>query len=62
MPSRSKSQFRLMAAAANNPKFAAKAGVPLKVAKEFHAADRSKLYKKMPEKMNERRRASTPSD
>jgi len=58
MPSRSKSQFRLMAAAANNPKFAAKAGVPPKVAKEFHAADRSSSYKKMPEKVNERGRAS----
>jgi hypothetical protein len=47
-----------MAAAANNPKFAAKAGVPLKVAKEFHAADRSKSYKKIPERVNERGRTS----
>lgn len=39
MPSKSPAQARLMAAAAHNPKFAAKAGVPQKVAKEFNAAD-----------------------
>jgi hypothetical protein len=36
-----------MAAAAHNPKFAKKVGVPLKVAKEFVAADqKSGLLKK----------------
>jgi hypothetical protein len=49
-----------MAAAASNPKFAAAVKIPQKVAKEFHAADKSKSYKKMPEKVNERRRTSTP--
>lgn len=39
MPSKSKAQAHLMAAAAHNPKFAAKVGVPLKVAREFNAAD-----------------------
>lgn len=39
MPSKSKPQARLMAAAAHDPKFAKKAGVPQKVAKEFNAAD-----------------------
>ena len=39
MPSKSPAQARLMAAAAHNPKFAAKTGVPQKVAKEFNAAD-----------------------
>lgn len=29
-----------MSAAAHNPKFAKKAGIPSKVAKEFHNADR----------------------
>jgi len=29
-----------MAAAAHNPKFAKKAGVPVKVAKEYNAADK----------------------
>ena len=39
MPSKSKPQARLMAAAAHNPSFAKKAGVPQKVAKEFNKAD-----------------------
>lgn len=39
MPSKSKSQARLMAAAAHNPAFAKKAGVPVKVAKEFNQSD-----------------------
>ena len=42
MPSKSKPQKRLMAAAAKNPQFAKKAGVPQKVAKEFHRADKRK--------------------
>ena len=44
MPSKSPAQARLMAAAANNPKFAKKAGVPQKVAREFHEADESPSY------------------
>ena len=40
MPSKSKPQARMMAAAAHNPKFAKKVGVPVKVAKEFNAADK----------------------
>lgn len=39
MPSRSLKQARLMAAAAHDPKFAKKVGVPQSVAKEFNAAD-----------------------
>jgi hypothetical protein len=39
MPSTSKAQARLMAAAAHDPKFAKKAGVPVTVAREFNAAD-----------------------
>lgn len=39
MPSKSPKQARLMAAAAHNPEFAAKVGVPPKVAKEFNRAD-----------------------
>jgi hypothetical protein len=47
MPSKSPSQARLMAAAAHDPKFAKKAGVPQKVAKEFVVADqKSGLLKK----------------
>lgn len=40
MPSKSKKQARFMAAAAHNPKFAKKAGIPRRVAKEFHQSDR----------------------
>lgn len=40
MPSTSPKQARFMAAAAHNPKFAKKAGIPQKVAKEFNQADK----------------------
>ena len=40
MPSTSDKQRRFMAAAANNPKFAKKAGIKSSVAKEFHSADK----------------------
>lgn len=39
MPSKSPAQARLMAAAAHDPRFAKKVGVPKKVAKEFNQAD-----------------------
>lgn len=39
MPSKSPKQARLMAAAAHNPKFAKKVGVPQKVAKDYNEAD-----------------------
>ena len=39
MPSTSKKQARLMAAAAHNPSFAKKVGVPQSVASEFNKAD-----------------------
>jgi hypothetical protein len=39
MPSKSPAQARLMAAAAHNPRFAAAAGVPPQVAREFNQAD-----------------------
>lgn len=40
MPSKSPEQKRFMQAAAHNPKFAKKAGVPVKVAKEFVRKDK----------------------
>lgn len=40
MPSKSKKQHNLMAAAAHNPAFAAKANVPVKVAQNFVKADK----------------------
>lgn len=42
MPSKTPKQKKFMAAASHNPKFAKKAGIPVKVAKEFHNADRGK--------------------
>lgn len=42
MPSKSKSQHKTMLAAAHNPKFAKKLGIPKKVAKEFVKADKAK--------------------
>jgi hypothetical protein len=40
VPSKSPAQARLMAAAAHDPKFAKKVGVPVSVAKEFNQADK----------------------
>lgn len=46
MPSTSQAQARLMAAAAHDPAFAKKAGVPQSVAKEFNQEDKGgKLLK-----------------
>ncbi len=45
MPSKSKAQRNLMAAAAHNPAFAKKVGVPMSVAKEFNKADKGKKFK-----------------
>jgi hypothetical protein len=45
MPSKSKAQRNLMAAAAHNPAFAKKVGIPTSVAKEFNKADKGKKFK-----------------
>jgi hypothetical protein len=42
MPSKTPKQARTMAAAAHNPAFAKKVGIPVKVAKEFNRADAKK--------------------
>jgi hypothetical protein len=56
MPSTSKKQHNFMAAVANNPSFAKKAGVPQSVGKEFSNADKSRKFKEggdtMASKMN----------
>jgi hypothetical protein len=44
MPSVSKKQHNFMAAVANNPEFAKKAGVPQSVGKEFNNADKGKKF------------------
>ena len=40
MPSKSPEQARMMAAAAHDPKFAKKVGVPVSVAKEYNQEDK----------------------
>lgn len=45
MPSVSKKQHNFMAAVANNPSFAKKAGVPASVGKEFINADKGRKFK-----------------
>ena len=44
MPSKSKAQHNLMAAVANNPKFAKKAGIPQTVGADYMKADKDKKY------------------
>ena len=39
MPSKSPAQARMMAAAAHDPKFAKRVGIPQSVAKEYNRAD-----------------------
>jgi len=46
MPSTSKKQHNFMAAVANNPAFAKKAGVPASVGKEFLSADKGRKFAK----------------
>ena len=46
MPSKSKAQHNFMAAVANNPAFAKKAGVPQSVGKEFNQADKGRKFAK----------------
>ena len=46
MPSKTPKMKRTMRAAAHNPKFARKLGIPQKVAREFEAADKAKARSK----------------
>ena len=46
MPSSSKKQHNFMAAIANSPSFAKKAGVPMSVGKDFVTADKGKKFSK----------------
>ncbi len=57
MPSKTKKQARTMAAAAHNPMFAKKMGIPIKVAMEFNQADAGtrKLSAAMKKKPKKRR-------
>ena len=46
MPAKSAAQKRLMDAAAHNPAFAKKVGIPSKVAKEFSKASKGQTFEK----------------
>lgn len=55
MPAKSKSQFRLMKAAENNPEFAEKVGIEPKVAKEFTKGNKGKKrFAKLKEKVSKK--------
>ena len=61
MPSKSPAQARMMAAAAHDPEFARKVGVPQSVARDYNQADKGrKLAEAM--KAYHRRRASGADD
>jgi len=61
VPSVSKKQHNFMAAVANNPAFAKKAGVPQSVGKEFNQADKGRKFKQGGEIMaTEKKVAPTP--
>lgn len=57
MPSHSAKQARTMAAAAHDPKFAKRMGIPQSVARDFNQADKGKrlaeAMKRMPGKKDE---------
>lgn len=48
MPSVSKKQHNLMAAVANNPKFAKKTGIPRSVGADFMKADKRRALRTQP--------------
>ena len=54
MPSKSKKQARTMRAAAHDPAFAKKMGIPKGVAAEFVAEDASKARKKSKKKKSKK--------
>ena len=57
MPSRTEKQARAMAAAAHDPAFAEKVGIPVKVAKDFNREDTgsSLLKKAMAERLRKKK-------
>jgi len=60
MPSTSKKQHNFMAAVANNPAFAKKAGVPQSVGKDFTAADKGVSFKGGPRSRPDLQKVNKP--
>lgn len=60
MPSTSKKQHNFMAAVANNPAFAKKAGVPQSVGKEFTSADKGVSFKGGPRERPDLQKVNKP--
>lgn len=58
MPSKSPAQARLMAAAAHDPAFAERVGVPQSVAREFNQADKGKRLAEAMKAQERRKKAS----
>jgi hypothetical protein len=52
MPSHSPAQARMMAAAAHDPKFAKKVGIPVSVAQDYNQADKGKRLAKAMKSMD----------
>ena len=61
MPSKSKAQHNFMAAVANNPSFAKKAGVPQSVGKEFSNADKGRKFSKGGDMKDEMKKSKMPA-
>ena len=59
MPSKSPAQARMMAAAAHDPEFAKRVGVPQSVARDYNQADRGK---RLAEAMKAHERRKAPRD
>jgi hypothetical protein len=61
MPSKSKEQHNFMAAVANNPAFAKKAGVPQSVGKDFSNADKGRKFSKGGDMKDEMKKGKMPA-
>lgn len=61
MPAKSAKQKKLMDAAAHNPEFAKKAGIPMKVAKKFSRTSKGMTFKAKGGSVNRVGDAVTPS-
>ena len=59
MPSKSPAQARMMAAAAHDPEFAARVGVPQSVAKDYNRADKGKRLAEAMKAYHRRKMSST---